>query len=295
MATYNPQEIEKKILKLWEDEKLKEKSLNSMKGKKTFSFMDGPPTANNPMGVHHAWGRTYKDLFLRLKTMQGFDTRKQPGFDCQGLWVEVGIEKELGFKTKKDIEKYGIGKFTEKCVETVLNYVKVWIDLSKKLGMWMDWDNPYLTLSDTNIEYVWYFLKKCHEKGWLYKGLKVLPWCPRCGTSLSSHEVSSGYKEKTHPAIYVKFQIKNGENEYLLIYTTTPWTLVSNVAVAVHPNEEYVKVKVDNERFILGKNLLNSVFPDKNYKIIKRLYGRELVELQYENPMKDLLPLQWNI
>ncbi len=178
MASYNPQELEKRILKLWEDKKLIEKSLDLRKGNKTFSFMDGPPTANNPMGVHHAWGRTYKDLFLRLKTMQGFDARKQPGFDCQGLWVEVGVEKELSFKTKKDIEKYGIGRFTEKCVENVLNYVKVWIDLSKKLGMWMDWNNPYLTLSDTNIEYVWYFLKKCHEKGWLYKGKKVLPWCP---------------------------------------------------------------------------------------------------------------------
>ncbi|NIM47243.1 MAG: isoleucine--tRNA ligase [Candidatus Aenigmarchaeota archaeon] len=295
MATYNPQEIEKKILKLWEDEKLVEKSLDLRKGNKTFSFMDGPPTANNPMGVHHAWGRTYKDLFLRLKTMQGFDTRKQPGFDCQGLWVEVGVEKELGFKTKKDIEKYGIGKFTEKCVENVLNYVKIWINLSKKLGMWMDWDNPYLTLSDTNIEYVWYFLKKCHEKGWLYKGMKVLPWCPRCGTSLSSHEVSSGYKEKTHPAIYVKFQIKDREDEYLLIYTTTPWTLVSNVAVAANPNEEYVKVKVNDEKFILGKNLLKSIFPDKNYRILETFYGRELVELQYDNPMKDLLPIQWNI
>ncbi len=296
MATYNPQELEKRILKLWEKEKFIKKSLDLRKNsKKTFSFMDGPPTANNPMGVHHSWGRTYKDLFLRLKTMQGCNTRKQPGFDCQGLWVEVGVEKELGFKTKKDIEKFGIAEFCKKCVENVLNYVKVWINLSKKLGMWMDWENPYLTLSDTNIEYVWYFLKKCHEKGWLYKGLKVLPWCPRCGTSLSSHEVSSGYKTKTHAAIYVKFPIKEAEDEYLLIYTTTPWTLASNVAVAAHPNEEYAKVKVDNERFILGKNLLETVFPKKNYKILKTFYGRELVELQYENPMKDLLPIQWNI
>jgi isoleucyl-tRNA synthetase len=295
MNEYNPQDIEKKILKFWEDNKLFEKSMKLRKGKKTFSFMDGPPTANNPMGVHHAWGRTYKDLYLRFRTMQGFDTRKQPGFDCQGLWVEVGIEKELGFKTKKDIEKYGIGKFTEKCVSSVLNYVKVWIELSKKLGMWMDWNNPYLTLTDTNIEYIWYFLKKCYEKGWLYKGLKVLPWCPRCGTSLSSHEVASGYKLKTHPAIYVKFKIKNGEDESLLVYTTTPWTLASNVAVAANPNAIYAKVRVGKEILILAKNLLNSVFPEKNYTIIKEMSGNELVELQYDNPMKDLLPLQWNI
>ncbi len=294
MTTYNPQEIEKKMLKFWEDKKLVEKSLELRKGNKTFSFMDGPPTANNPMGVHHAWGRTYKDLYLRFKTMQGFDTRKQPGFDCQGLWVEVGIEKELGFKNKKEIEKYGIDKFVDKCKKSVLDYVKIWVDLSKKLGMWMDWKNPYLTMSDKNIEYVWYFLKKCYEKGWLYKGLKVLPWCPRCGTSLSSHEVSSGYKIKTHPAIYVKFKIKD-KDEYLLIYTTTPWTLVSNVAVAANPGAEYVKVKVNKEKFILGKNLLDSVFPEKNYKVLETFYGRELVELQYDNPMKDLLPIQWNI
>jgi len=294
MANYEPIELEKKILKFWEDKKLIEKSLDFRKGK-TFSFMDGPPTANNPMGVHHAWGRTYKDLYLRLRTMQGFETRKQPGFDCQGLWVEVGVEKELGFKTKKDIEEYGIDRFVEKCKKSVLDYIKVWIDLSKKLGMWMDWKNPYLTLTDTNIEYVWHFLKKCHEKGWLYKGSKVLPWCPRCGTSLSSHEVSSGYQTRTHPAIYVKFKIKDRENEYLLIYTTTPWTLVSNVAVAVNSDAEYVKVKVDDDYFIVGKNLLNFVFPEKNYRIIKELYGRDLVEAQYENPMKDLLPIQWNV
>ena len=295
MTNYEPQETEKKMLKFWEDKKLLEKSLELRKGKKTFSFMDGPPTANNPMGVHHAWGRTYKDLYLRYRTMQGFDTRKQPGFDCQGLWVEVGVEKELGFKTKKDIEEYGIDKFVEKCKKSVLEYVKVWINLSEKLGMWMDWKNPYLTMTDTNIEYVWYFLKACYEKGWLYKGLKVLPWCARCGTSLSSHEVSSGYKIKTHPAIYFKFKIKDREDEYLLVYTTTPWTLVSNVAVAANPDAEYVKVKINDEYFILGKNLLNTVFHGKDYRVLETFYGRDLVEIQYENPMKDLLPVQWNV
>jgi isoleucyl-tRNA synthetase len=257
--------------------------------------MDGPPTANNPMGIHHAWGRTYKDLYLRFRGMQGFDTRRQPGFDCQGLWVEVGVEKELGFKSKKDIESYGIDKFTEKCKQNVLNYVKVWTELSKKLGMWMDWKNPYLTLTDTNIEYVWYFLKKCHEKGWLYKGLKVLPWCPRCGTSLSSHEVASGYKERTHPAIYVKFPIRDKPGEYLLIYTTTPWTLASNVAVAVHPDLEYVRLKTGEEVFILANSLVEKVMIGKNYSVLQEMHGRELVELQYDNPMKDLLPIQWNV
>jgi isoleucyl-tRNA synthetase len=295
MVEYDPKKVEEKILSFWEKNKTFEKLMKLRKNEKTFSFMDGPPTANNPMGVHHAWGRTYKDLYLRFKGMQGFDTRRQPGFDCQGLWVEVGIEKELGFKSKKDIEKYGIDKFTEKCVSSVLNYVKNWVDLSKKLGMWMDWENPYLTLTDTNIEYVWYFLKKCYEKNWLYKGLKVLPWCPRCGTSLSSHEVASGYKEKTHPAIYVKFPIKDRTAEYLLIYTTTPWTLASNVAVAAHPDLEYVRIKIGEETLILAKNLLEKAVLEKNYSNLQTMYGRELVEIQYDNPMKDLLPIQWNI
>jgi isoleucyl-tRNA synthetase len=295
MAEYNPKEIEEKMLSFWDKNKTFEKLMKLRKNGKTFSFMDGPPTANNPMGVHHAWGRTYKDLYLRLKGMQGFETRRQPGFDCQGLWVEVGIEKELGFKSKKDIEKYGIDKFTEKCVKSVLDYVKNWIDLSKKLGMWMDWENPYLTLTDTNIEYVWYFLKKCYEKGWLYKGLKVLPWCPRCGTSLSSHEVASGYKEKTHPAIYVKFPIKDRPAEYLLIFTTTPWTLASNVAVAAHPDLEYIRIKIGGEVFILAKNLLEKAILEKSYSTLQTMYGRELVEIQYDNPLKDLVPLQWGI
>jgi len=294
MAEYKPKEIEEKMLSFWDKNKIFEKLMKLRKGK-TFSFMDGPPTANNPMGVHHAWGRTYKDLFLRFKGMQGFETRRQPGFDCQGLWVEVGVEKELGFKSKKDIEKYGIEKFTEKCEENVLNYVKNWILLSKKLGMWMDWENPYLTLTDTNIEYVWYFLKKCFEKNWLYKGLKVLPWCPRCGTSLSSHEVASGYKERTHPAIYVKFPIKDRNGEYLLIYTTTPWTLASNVAVAAHPDLEYVRIRIGEEVFILTKNLVEKAIHEKSYSILQTMYGRELVEIQYDNPLKDLVPLQWSI
>ncbi|MBN2203199.1 MAG: isoleucine--tRNA ligase [Candidatus Aenigmarchaeota archaeon] len=293
---YEPQEMEKKILDFWEKNKLRQKSLKQReKSKKRFSFIDGPPTANNPMGVHHAWGRTYKDVFLRLKTMQGFDTRKQPGFDCQGLWVEVGIEKELGFKNKKEIECFGLDKFVDKCVCNVKNYVNIWIDLSKKLGMWMDWENPYLTLTDKNIENIWYFLKTCHEKKWLYQGFRVLPWCARCGTSLSSHEVSGGYQNKKHTSIYFKFKVKEQDNTYLLIYTTTPWTLASNVAVAANPNEEYAKIKVGNEYYILGKALIEKLFLEKDYKTIDIFFGRELVELSYDNPLKDSLPLQWNV
>jgi isoleucyl-tRNA synthetase len=240
------------------------------------------------MGVHHAWGRTYKDLYLRFKTMQGFDARKQPGFDCQGLWVEVGIEKELGFTSKKDIEKFGIDKFAEKCKASVLDYVKIWIELSKKLGMWMDWKNPYLTMTDENIEYVWYFLKKCFEKGWLYKGLKVLPWCIRCGTSLSQHEVAVGYKNLKHRGIFIKFPIKDKKGEFFLVYTTTAWTLPSNVALAVHPTLTYVKVRQGNEKYILCKDLLSSL--EGQYEIIEEVIGKNLKDVEYV-PLIDL-PLQ---
>jgi isoleucyl-tRNA synthetase len=289
---YNPIELEKKILEFWEKNKLFEKSMKLRKGNKTFSFYDGPPTANNPMGVHHAWGRTYKDLYLRFKTMHGFDTRKQPGFDCQGLWVEVGVEKELGFTTKKDIEKFGLDKFTEKCEQTVNKWVKIWIELSKKLGMWMDWDNPYLTMSDENIEMVWYFLKKCWEKNWLYIGNRSLPWCPRCGTSLSQHEVSSGYAEVTHTSVFLKFPITGKKNEFLLVYTTTPWTLPADVAAAVHPDLTYVKVKQNNEIYILAESLLSAL--DGSYEILEKFKGKDLEGTVFIGPLQDL-PLQKNV
>jgi isoleucyl-tRNA synthetase len=292
MTVYDPITLEKRILDFWLKNNLDKKSLKFRKGNKTFSFFDGPPTANNPMGVHHAWGRTYKDLYLRFKTMQGFDVRKQPGFDCQGLWVEVGVEKELGFTAKKDIEKFGLDKFTEKCKETVYNWVKIWTDLSKKLGMWMDWDNVYLTMSDENIEMVWYFLKKCWEKNWLYIGNRSLPWCPRCGTSLSQHEVSSSYAEVTHTAVYLKFPIKGKEKEFLLVYTTTPWTLPADVAAAVHPDLAYVKVKQGDEIYILCESLLSAL--KGKYEIIEKFKGKDLEGIVFIGPMQDL-PVQKNV
>ncbi len=282
---YDPK-LEKRILRYWEKQHLPEKSLKKG-GKKRFSFYDGPPTANNEMGVHHAWGRTYKDLYLRLKTMQGYDVRKQPGFDCQGLWVEVEVEKALGFNSKKDIEKYGIANFSKKCRQRVLHFVKIWIDLSKKLGMWMDWDNAYYTMSDQNIEHVWFFLKNCWKKGWLYEGLKTAPWCPRCGTSLSQHELVSGYKDVEHDSIYMKLKLK-GKEEYLLVWTTTPWTLPANVAVAVNPDLDYVKVDVDGETLILCKERLDAVI--KDYVLLDEFKGKELKGLEYETIIP--LPLQ---
>ena len=203
---YNFPENENKILKFWQDNKIFEKLREKNKGKKRWSFLDGPITANNPMGVHHAWGRTYKDLFQRYKAMQGFDERYQNGFDCQGLWVEVEVEKELGFKNKKDIEVYGIDKFVEKCKERVRKYSAIQTQQSIRLGQWMDWENSYYTMSDENNYAIWTFFEKMlAERINLYKGKDSVPWCPRCGTAISQHEIlTEEYKEFTHESIYFK-------------------------------------------------------------------------------------------
>jgi len=279
--------IENKILKFWKKEKIFSKLQKKNKGKKkTFSFLDGPITANNPMGVHHAWGRTYKDVFQRYKAMQGCDERYQNGFDCQGLWVEVEVEKELGFKNKKDIEEFGIAKFVAKCKERVKKYSQIQTEQSVRLGQWMDWKNSYYTMSDENNYAIWHFLKTCWEKNWLYKGRDVVPWCPRCGTAISQHEIlTEEYKELTHRAVFVKFPLKNGRN--LLIWTTTPWTLVANVAVAVNSKLNYIEAKKDGENFILAEKLASSVLGE-DHKIIKKLKGKELLDLEYTGPYDNL-------
>ena len=254
---YNPIEVEHEILKFWEKNKIFDKVRAKNKGKKRFSFFDGPITANNPMGVHHAWGRTYKDLFQRFKSMQGYDLRYQNGFDCQGLWVEVEVEKELGFNSKKDIENYGLAKFSEACKKRVEKYSKIQTDQSIRLGQWFDWKNAYYTLTDNNIEHIWYFLKKCHDKGWLYESTRVMPWCIRCGTSLSQHELVDSYKDITHTAVYIKLPIKGKTNQFFLVWTTTTWTLTSNIALAVNPNLKYVKVKQDSNRDLFASEYIS--------------------------------------
>src|SRR5579884_2597768 len=213
---------------------------------KQYSFMDGPITANNPMGVHHAWGRTYKDLYQRYKTMQGYRQRYQNGFDCQGLWVEVNVEQDLGLHTKLDIEKYGIANFVDRCKERVFTYAKRQTEQSIRLGYWMDWGNDYYTLSEENNYTIWHFLKTCKERGLIYKGRDVMPWCPRCATGISNMEMESeGYKDVSHLSLYVRFPLLERPGEYLLVWTTTPWTLPANVAAAVNPELNYVKVEQD--------------------------------------------------
>ena len=246
--------LERDILAFWEQsqafEKLVEKNANGPR----WSFIDGPITANNPMGVHHAWGRTYKDLYQRYYAMQGYHQRYQNGFDCQGLWVEVEVEKELGFNTKREIEEYGLAEFSQKCKERVERYADFISKQSIRLGQWMHWDDSYYTHTDNNIEHIWHFLKTCHEKGWLYQGARSMPWCIRCGTGLSQHELvgTDSYRDLTHTSVYLALPIVDRPGEHFLVWTTTPWTLPANVALAVHPELEYVKIKQGDNTYYLS-------------------------------------------
>jgi len=278
---------ENEILKFWEEQRVFELLKEKNKDGPRFSFFDGPITANNPMGAHHAWGRTYKDLFQRYKAMLGYNQRYQNGFDCQGLWVEVEVEKELGFNSKREIEAFGLGNFSQKCRERVYKYANLITEQSQRLGMWMDWGNSYYTLSDDNIEHIWHFLKKCHEKGWLYKGHRSMPWCIRCGTSLSQHELlgSDSYQELTHTAVFVRLPLKGKKNEYFLVWTTTPWTLSANVALAVHPELDYVLVEQDDARYILVSAMARFLLP--RGRVLKTFEGKELLGLQYYGPFED--------
>ena len=222
------------VLDFWKENLIFEKRRELNKGKKKWSFIDGPITANNPMGVHHAWGRSLKDIYNRYKSMCGFELRYQNGFDCQGLWVEIEVEKELGFESKRDVEEFGIEKFVNLCKERVDKYSKIQTEQSKRLGYWMDWDNSYYTMSDENNYTIWSFLKKLWTEGKVYRGTDVVPWSGRSGTSYSQMEIIEGRKLVAHKSVFVRFPIKNRTNEFLLIWTTTPWTLSSNVVVGIN-------------------------------------------------------------
>lgn len=282
-------DLEHQVMELWEKEKYYDKLVEKNKGKKMFRFLDGPITANNPMGIHHAWGRSTKDIFIRYKSMRGYDCRRQNGFDSQGLWVEVEVEKQLGFKTKKDIENYGMDKFTRQCVERVKHFSGIITEQSKRLGQWMDWDNSYYTNTDLNIQGIWHFLKECDNHGWIQREYKPMPWCPRCGTSLSEHEMTGSYKLMTHNSVFFKLPIEE-INSKILVWTTTPWTLSSNVALAVNPDIDYVEVKVksDDRTLILAKNAIKYLGDDK-LEVIRALKGEELVGLHYETCFADLV------
>jgi isoleucyl-tRNA synthetase len=327
---------EHEILRFWSDNRTFDALRELRKDGPRWSFIDGPITANNPMGVHHGWGRTYKDLFHRFKSMQGHHTRYQNGFDCQGLWVEVEVEREKGFETKRDIEKFGLAEFVVLCKQRVLKFAAVQTEQSIRLGYWMDWDQPeqlkelsvrlgedpmqtvtiesprgpvsgsaesivgrlgsrelggsYFTFSDANNYTIWAVLKSCYDRGWIYKGRDVMPWCGRCGTGLSQHEiVTEGYQELTHPSLTLRLPLVDRPGESLLVWTTTPWTLTSNVAAAVGPDLAYVRVRQGDEILYLSKGTLGVLKGE--YEIESELAGEELEGWRYEGPF-DELPAQ---
>jgi len=321
------------VLQLWKEIRAFDTLRALHRGQPRWSFLDGPVTANNPLGVHHGWGRTYKDVLNRYWTMRGRELRYQNGFDCQGLWVEVEVEKSLGFRSKKDIEDYGLDQFVRKCKERVLRYAAVQTEQSMRLGYWMDWDDPdhlrrladavveepsqritvegpmgpvtdsveqivgrlgmpelggsYFTFSNENNYMIWSFLKKCWQRGWLYRGADVMPWCWRCATGISQHEiVTDGYQELTHSGVTLRFPLRERERESLLVWTTTPWTLSSNVAAAVGPQLTYVKVRQGEEVLYLSKGTVHML--QGPYEVLAEMPGTALAGWTYNGPFDDL-------
>jgi len=280
--------MEKQILDWWYQSGLIKKYLaKNQKAKKHFSFLDGPITANNPMGIHHAWGRTYKDLWQRFFNLRGFKQRFQNGFDNQGLWVEVEVEKELGFKNKKEIEKYGIAQFVNQCKKRTQHFAQVQTEQTKRLGNFMDWENSYYTMSDENNYMIWHFLKKCWQDGNLYKGKDSVPWCPRCGTAISQHEIlQEEYQELTHDSVYFKLPTEGKPNHSFLVWTTTPWTIPANVALAIHPDFPYGAFQKGKEVLIVHRDLKKVLGP--GWALVKEYSGKDLEGWVYQGPFDDL-------
>ena len=278
-------ELEHNILKFWEENHCFNKLVEKNKGHELFKFLDGPATANNRLGVHHFWGRTLKDLTIRYNALKGKDCMYQNGFDGQGLWVEVEVEKALGLNGKPEILKYGIDKFTNKCMERVQHFSNEITKQSIRMGQWMDWENSYYTNSDHNILSIWHFLKECDKHGWIVRKNRPMAWCPRCGTGLSEHEMSSAYHEVEHTALFIKLPVKNKDFK-IVAWTTTPWTLTANVALAVNPELEYALVDFEGEKLLLGKDRLSILKQD--VKILKEFKGSELVGLEYETCFPEL-------
>jgi len=318
----NFSQIEQKILEFWQEKKIFEKSLQKGKGRNNFVFFEGPPTANGRPGMHHVEARAFKDVIPRYKTMRGFFVGRKAGWDTHGLPVELEVEKELGLKNKKEIEKYGIDKFNQKCKESVWKYKDEWEKLTDRIGFWLDMKNPYITYENYYIESVWFILKKIWEKGLIYKEFKVVPHCPRCVTTLSSHEVAQGYKTIPDKSVIVKFPISNfqfpnksqdqNSKIYLLAWTTTPWTLPANVGLAINHKVIYCKIKNKNEQvphkreekikttnksskldesnvrremYIVAKDKLNII--DFEYEIIEEIKGKDLIGIKYEPLFKN--------
>ncbi len=275
-------EREKEVLKFWKDNNIFVKSVEKNEGGKEFSFYDGPPTANGKPHIGHILTRVMKDIIPRYKTMKGYHVLRKAGWDTHGLPVELEVEKILGIDGKQEIEKYGIEPFIKKCKESVWKYKQEWEVMSDRIGYWADMKNPYVTYDDKYIESVWWAISEMAKKGLLYKGHKIVPYCPRCGTALSSHEVAQGYKDVEDTSIFVKFKLKNANDTYFIAWTTTPWTLPSNVALCVNAKEKYTKIKVGEEFFILADALIPKLFEDGTYEKIETKTGKEYEYTEYE-------------
>ena len=274
---------EKDVLAFWKENKVFEKSTVHRKGAPTYTFFDGPPTANGKPHIGHILTRCIKDIIPRYKTMKGFDVLRKAGWDTHGLPVELEVEKQLGLDGKEQIERYGVEPFIHKCKESVWKYKAEWEEMSDRVGFWADMENPYITYDNNYIESEWWALKQIYDKGLLYKGHKVVPYCPRCGTALSSHEVAQGYKDVQDTSAIARFKVKSEENTYVLAWTTTPWTLPSNVSLCVNAKETYVRAKSDRDGmiYILAEALVPTVLGE-DVTILTRCTGKELVGLEYE-------------
>ncbi len=279
---------EKAVTDSWNANSVLDKSIEIRDGAKSFVFYEGPPTANGKPGIHHVISRTLKDSVCRYKTMAGYQVKRKAGWDTHGLPVEIEVEKQLKLSSKQEIEEYGMAKFNEKCRESVFSYEKQWREMTERMGYAIDLDNPYVTLENNYIESVWWILNKFFEEGYIYEGHKILPYCPRCGTGLASHEVSQGYKEVKTNTVIAAFKRKDAD-EYFLVWTTTPWTLASNVALAVHPEETYVRVKARGETYILEKNLAPKVIGEE-FVVVDEMKGKELENVEYEQLMPFVEP-----
>ncbi len=273
-------QIERDILQFWKQNKIFEKSVSTREGKSGFTFFEGPPTANGRPGIHHVMSRTLKDLVCRYKTMRGFQVHRKAGWDTHGLPVEIEVEKALGFKHKDDIVKFGVAKFNDECRKSVWKYKSEWETMTERMGYWVDLNHPYITFENYYIESVWWSLKKYFDADLIYKGYKIQPYCPRCETPLSSHEVSLGYEDVKDPSVYVRMKVKGQEHTFFLVWTTTPWTLISNVALAVNPGIDYARVRYKNEIWILAESRLGVL--EGEFTVLEKVKGSKLAGMEYE-------------
>jgi isoleucyl-tRNA synthetase len=295
-ASYDPRKSEQEIQAWWQENNIHEKIKQMRANGPLWYFLDGPPYASGAIHLGTAWNKIIKDAILRYKSMRGFNVRRQPGWDCHGLPIEVKVEEKLGIKSKKDIEQViGVERFIQECKQWALTHISIMTEQFKRLGVWMDWDSPYVTFVNDYIESAWWTLKRAHEKGLLQMSLRVIHWCPRCETALAEHEVRGEYQDVRDPSLFVRFKLADRPNEYLLIWTTTPWTLPANVAVCVHPEHNYARVQVGSEVYILAEALVARVMDElgiREYRVVGISKGKELEGLRYEHPLLEEVPKQ---